>query len=105
MVNPSTLAHLLQRGAPDAAAIGAPDGARPLTYRALGALVRKTVETLNALGVGRQDRVAIVLHNGPEMAAAFLGIAAGATTAPINPVYRGEEFEFYLSDLRAKALV
>ena len=30
---------------------------------------------------------------------------AGATTAPLNPAYKAEEFEFYLSDLNAKALV
>jgi len=49
--------------------------------------------------------VAIVLPNGPEMATAFLTIGCGATTAPLNPAYRTEEFEFYLSDLNARALV
>jgi acyl-CoA synthetase (AMP-forming)/AMP-acid ligase II len=39
------------------------------------------------------------------MAAAFVAIACGATTAPLNPAYRAEEFDFYLSDLNAKALV
>jgi acyl-CoA synthetase (AMP-forming)/AMP-acid ligase II len=39
------------------------------------------------------------------MAAAFLCIGAGATTAPLNPAYRAEEFDFYLSDLNAKAIV
>ncbi|MBU6499781.1 MAG: acyl--CoA ligase, partial [Rhodospirillales bacterium] len=43
--------------------------------------------------------------NGPEMASAFVTIACGATTAPLNPAYRGEEFDFYLSDLDAKCLV
>ena len=57
------------------------------------------------MGIGRNDRVAIVLPNGPEMAAAFIAIACGATTAPLNPAYRAEEFDFYLSDLNAKALV
>ena len=46
-----------------------------------------------------------MLPNGPEMAAAFVAIGAGATTAPLNPAYRAEEFEFYLTDLNAKALV
>ena len=50
-------------------------------------------------GIGRGDRVAIVLPNGPEMATAFLAVAAGATTAPLNPAYRADEFEFYLTDL------
>jgi acyl-CoA synthetase (AMP-forming)/AMP-acid ligase II len=39
------------------------------------------------------------------MAAAFLAVACGATTAPLNPAYRGDEFDFYLSDLNAKALL
>jgi acyl-CoA synthetase (AMP-forming)/AMP-acid ligase II/acetyltransferase-like isoleucine patch superfamily enzyme len=49
--------------------------------------------------------VAVVLANGPEMAAAFVGVAAGATCAPLNPAYRMQEFEFSLDDLRARALV
>jgi oxalate---CoA ligase len=85
-------------------AIGAPDR-EPLTFGGLRHLIGNTVVGLNALGIGRNDRVAIVLPNGPEMAAAFVAIAAGATTAPLNPAYRAEEFEFYLTDLGAKALV
>ncbi|OAD20909.1 AMP-dependent synthetase and ligase, partial [Candidatus Thiomargarita nelsonii] len=60
---------------------------------------------LNTLGVGRNDRIAIVLPNCPEMAVAFLAVAAGATAAPLNPAYRADEFDFYLSDLKAKALI
>jgi len=105
MAHPSSMMDLLERGAADASAIGAPEGVPPLRYRDLQALARRTVETLNALGIGREDRVAIVLPNGPEMAAAFVCIAAGATTAPLNPGYRAEELEFYLSDLKARVLV
>ena len=64
-----------------------------------------SVSALNERGIGANDRVAIVLDNGPEMATAFLGIGAGATAAPLNPSYRADEFEFYLTDLRAKLLV
>ena len=39
------------------------------------------------------------------MAAAFLCVAAGATAAPLNPAYRADEFEFYLTDLNAKVLI
>ena len=104
MSEDETVSSLLERGAADAPAILAPE--RPaLSYGALRTLVGDTVRTLNALGIGRDDRVAIVLPNGPEMATAFVGIAAGATTAPLNPAYRADEFDFYLSDLGAKALV
>jgi len=99
-----TMETLLQRGGNDAPAIRAP-GRPPLTHGALRTLAGGTVATLNARGIGRGDRVAIVLPNGPEMAAAFLCLAAGASTAPLNPAYRGEEFSFYLEDLRAKAVV
>ena len=46
-----------------------------------------------------------MLPNGPEMAAAFLGVATAATAAPLNPAYRPDEFEFYLADLEARAVV
>jgi oxalate---CoA ligase len=98
--------------------IGAMIGARPAAAPAIGApsriyltsqglrvLAERTVRALNGMGIGRNDRVGVVLPNGPEMAAAFVAIACAATTAPLNPAYRAEEFEFYLSDLNAKALV
>jgi len=99
-----TLNRLLEAGRDDAPAIGAPER-RTLTHGELRALCARTVKSLNAMGIGRNDRVAMVLPNGPEMAASFIAIACGATTAPLNPAYRTEEFEFYLSDLNAKALV
>ena len=73
--------------------------------RRAGALADSSVARLNELGVGRNDRVAIVLPNSAEMAAAFVAIGCGATTAPLNPAYRQEEFDFYLDDLNARALV
>ena len=39
------------------------------------------------------------------MASAFATIAQCATTAPLNPNYREDEFSFYLDDLKAKAIV
>ncbi len=101
----STIPALLAPGPADRPAIRAIEGRPPLTYPALRALCEATIASLNGIGIGRGDRVAIVLHNGPEMAAAFVAIAAGATTAPLNPAYKDEEFEFYLTDLQARALV
>lgn len=89
---------------PAAIAITAP-AAKPLTYRALHLLMVDTVSTLNKLGVGRGDRVGIVLPNCPEMASAFVAIASGCTAAPLNMAYRADELEFYLGDLKAKAIV
>jgi acyl-CoA synthetase (AMP-forming)/AMP-acid ligase II len=100
----ATLNALLANGAAAAPAIRAP-GRPALSYAGLRELSAATIARLNGIGIGRNDRVAIVLPNGPEMAAAFIAIGAGATTAPLNPSYRADEFNFYLTDLKAKALV
>ena len=100
----TTLKDLLTTGTDAAPALGAP-GRPPLDYRGLRAVVADTLAALNALGIGRGDRVAIVLNNGPEMAACYIACASGVTSAPLNPAYRADEFEFYLQDLNAKALI
>jgi len=102
--DPRTIPDLLNAGGDDAPAIGAP-GREPLTYAGLRRLVADTASTLNAFGVGRADRVAIVLANGPEAATAFLAASAAAATAPLNPAYREDELAFYLDDLGARALI
>jgi acyl-CoA synthetase (AMP-forming)/AMP-acid ligase II len=104
MSDARTLIDLIAAGADGDVALTSP-GAVALSFAALRALVSETVATLNASGIGRGDRVAIVLNNGPEMATAFIAVAAGAASAPLNPAYRADEFEFYLSDLNAKGLI
>ncbi|MEM1431237.1 MAG: acyl--CoA ligase [Pseudomonadota bacterium] len=99
-----TIESLLDAHPGDAPALGAP-GRTWLSYDGLRAQSRQTRTDLRAAGVGATDRVAIVLPNGPEMASAFVTIAQSATTAPLNPAYREEEFAFYLEDLKAKAIV
>ena len=97
--------HELLAGKPAAAVAFVGSGCPSLTYGGLRAHVERTVASLNRLGIGRNDRVALVLPNGTEMATAFVAVAAGTTSAPLNPAYRAEEFEFYLADLKAKALI
>ena len=99
-----TLQELLETGADDAPALLAPDRP-PLDFGGLRRQCTRTAESLNAIGIGRGDRVGIVLPNGPEMASSFLAVAHAATTAPLNPAYRRSELEFYLSDIGAKAVV
>ena len=99
-----TISQLIAAGSDGANAILAVERA-PLDYAALRRQVGATIGALNGFGLGRNDPVAIVLPNGPEMATAFVAVAAGAIAAPLNPAYRSEEFEFYLTDLGAKALI
>ena len=100
----NTTCQLLNVGHDDAIAIQAP-GRPPLNYSSIRALSKRTRQALTQAGIAKSDRVAIVLPNGPEMATAFVTISGASTTAPLNPAYRQEEFEFYLVDLKAKALV
>ena len=99
-----SLSDLISGHSGTARAIGAP-GRGWMTYDGLRKLSRDVNSSLRKAGIGASDRVAIVLPNGPEMAAAFVTIAQSATTAPLNPAYREEEFEFYLEYLKARALV
>ena len=76
-----TIIDLLRTADQDALALGG-IGRPALTFRELIAQAEATVAALNSRGIGRNDRVAIVLPNGPEMASAFLSVGCGATTAP-----------------------
>ncbi len=88
----------------DAVAIAAP-GRLPLSYGRLADFLGKIGLQLRVMSVARNDRVAIVLPNGPETAVAFLAVSGCATAAPLNPGYRAQEFDFYLSDLNARAVL
>src|SRR5579862_3666905 len=77
----------------------------PLTYSRLLTHCYCVMAELNHVGISRGDRVVVVLPNGPEMAACLLAVAMGASCAPLNPNYRRNEFEFYLSDLAPRALI
>lgn len=88
-------------GAP---AISAP-GRGALSYGRLADMISGVHAVLRASGLGKEARVAVVLENGPHLAVALLGVLASAVAAPLNPGYSAAEFEFYLSDLKANALL
>lgn len=100
----TTLKALIANHSGDLPAIGAP-GRDWLSYAGLRDLASDVAQALNGMGIDASDRVAIVLPNGPEMASAFVTVAQSATTAPLNPAYKEEEYAFYLEDLKAKALI
>jgi acyl-CoA synthetase (AMP-forming)/AMP-acid ligase II len=102
-----TILDLVQRQADQlgsATALQAP-GRAELSYRRLADHVTHTASVLAGFGIRRRDPVAVVLPNGPDMAAAFLAVASAGICAPLNPNYRAPEYEFYLSDLKARALI
>ena len=71
-----TIPELLARWAkstPDAPALMAPDK-EPLSYRQLVEQTQASAGQLRSLGIGPDDRVALVHPNGAELAAAFLAV-------------------------------
>ena len=98
------LATVLAGADPRAIAVSAP-GRPGMDYAALRAQAATVGRQLRGAGVGPEDRVAIVLDNGPAMATAFVCMAPWCATAPLNPAYKADEFAFYLADLGVKALV
>ncbi len=104
MTHFTTLHEMIALQTPASTAMMAPSGVA-LSYGALRQLITRTTEKLNSMGIGRGDRVGIVLPNCPEMATAFVAVASACTAAPLNMGYRADEFDFYLSDLNARALI
>ena len=81
------LAAAWGRSAPFAPALLAP-GRPTLDYGQLLSLLRRIGAALACAGVGYEDRVAIILPNGPEMAVAALATSAYAACAPLNQIGR-----------------
>ena len=92
---------LKQPGLP---AILAPDRTT-LTFEKLNRQIEDSIHRLRAFGIRRNDRVALVLPNGPEAVVAFLAVASCASSAPLNPAYRTAELRSYLHDLRPSVLI
>ena len=86
---PLTLPDILasnSRRTDAAVALLAP-GRPPMSYAVLRQQTATTLAVLRHAGIGRTDRVAVVLPNGPELAAVSLAIASGAVCAPLNPAF------------------
>src|SRR5690348_6797905 len=76
-----------------------------LTY---GEVLSRTTALMQALysrGVSRESRVAIVLPNGADLAVGLLAISAMATSVPLNPIYRRDEYEAYFAAIRVTHLL
>jgi long-chain acyl-CoA synthetase len=71
-------------------------------YRAVSAFMRE----LQAAGVKKGDRVALVMRNLPEWPVAFYaGVSLGAIVTPLNAWWTGPELEYGLTDSGATVLI
>jgi long-chain acyl-CoA synthetase len=74
------------------------DGER-LSYRALDERIARLACSLQAEGVRRGDRVALVLPNGVEMVVGlYAALRVGAVAMPVNPQTKAHKLAYMLND-------
>ena len=81
-------------------------GNERITYRDLFERICAMARGLLALGVERENRVLIVLGDTPAFPIAFFGaMRIGAIPVPVNPLYKAEDFRYFLEDSYARVVV
>lgn len=96
------------RSQSDSTALIVPSETTPVifSHRQLFQQAQELQKTLADLGILPGDTIAIAFPNTIELAVAFLAISfQRAISAPLNPAYKQEEFEFYLQDLSATIIL
>ncbi|HPB46231.1 MAG TPA: AMP-binding protein, partial [Microthrixaceae bacterium] len=78
----------------------------PLTYRQVGEHARAMAAGLDALGIDRGDRVAIVSHNSARLLVAFFGVCGwGRVAVPVNFRLAAEEVRYIVEQSGARVLL
>jgi benzoate-CoA ligase len=82
------------------------DDAGKLTFGELAERVNRFGNHLLSLGLRMEDRILIAMHDGIDWPVAFLGaIKAGIVPVAVNTLLTPKDYEYMLSDSRAKALL
>jgi benzoate-CoA ligase len=81
------------------------DDSGSCTYGQLAERVDRAVNALHALGLRREERIAIAMHDSADWVALFLGaIKAGIVPVALNTLLTPADYEYQLRDCRAQAL-
>ncbi|MGH9140309.1 MAG: benzoate-CoA ligase family protein, partial [Vicinamibacterales bacterium] len=77
-----------------------------LTYDDVQRRVNRCGSALRRLGVRPEDRVLLLLLDGPEFVATFFGaIKIGAVPVPLNTLWTPHDYQYVIRDSRAAVLV
>jgi len=99
-------AYLLALNTGRAAKLAYIDDAQRLSYGELDARVRRCAAGLLALGVKREERVLIVMHDSVAWPVAFLGaLYAGVVPVPVNTLLSADDYAYMLQHSAAQALL
>jgi benzoate-CoA ligase family protein len=81
-------------------------GETRLTYQDVQRNVNRCGSALRRLGVRPEERVLLLLHDGPEFVYSFFGaIKIGAVPVPLNTLWKAADYQYVIRDSRATALV
>ncbi|MGB9302976.1 MAG: long-chain fatty acid--CoA ligase [Mycobacterium sp.] len=77
-----------------------------MTYAEMNALANRCANLLTSLGIGKGDRVGLLMPNSVEFCCLFYGAAKiGAVTVPLNTRLAAPEVDFILSDSGSKVVI
>ncbi len=78
---------------------------RQVSYQELQEMVNRVGNSLRALGVRIEERVAILLPDSPQFLYVFFAaIKVGAVAVPLNTYLQTPDYEYFLHDTRARVL-
>src|SRR5207248_5012437 len=81
-------------------------GGRDITYGEVRAGANRCGNALRRLGVGMEQRVLLLLPDGPEFVYAFWGaLKIGAVPIPTNTLLKPRDYEYILNDSRAQVAI
>lgn len=79
------------------------DPSREISYAGLGNAVARVGAVLARLGVERENRIVLILHDTVEFPILFWGaIRAGIVPVPLNTILTSDQYHFLLDDTRGK---
>nr|WP_239565208.1 benzoate-CoA ligase family protein [Brevibacillus fulvus] len=77
-----------------------------VTYQQLQERMNQVGNALKQLGIGMENRILLVCPDRPEFFASFLGsIKIGAVPIPVNTMMSPSDYEYFLNNSRAKAVI
>ncbi len=96
--------HLLDRNRDRGSSPAYTDDHETMTYGELDVRVRRMSAALVALGMRREERVLLLMHDCNDWPVAFLGaIHAGIVPVAVNTLLSGDDYAYILGHCRAQA--
>ncbi|MEY5029683.1 MAG: Benzoate--CoA ligase [Pseudomonadota bacterium] len=96
--------HLLASNASRADKIALIDDAGQISYGQLAEQVRRFANGLQQLGLQREERVLLLMHDSSAWVVAFLGsLYAGVVPVAVNTLLTAEDYAFMMANSRAQA--